>query len=96
MQIKISPRTITIITIILLILMLLSSFGWINSEVSYKYEVQDTLFADKPLDEHQKQIMHYISSSKIELIVCTALFLFMLFISAVNPTFKGRVSYIKR
>jgi len=80
----------------LLILILLSGFGWINSEVSYRYEVQDTLFAGKPLDEHQKQIIYYISSSKIELIVCTILFVFMLFISAASPTFKGRISYIKR
>jgi hypothetical protein len=64
--------------------------------VSYKYEVQDTLYAGKPLDEHQKQIIYYISSSKIELIICVVLFVFILFINIANPTFNGRVFYVKK
>jgi formate hydrogenlyase subunit 3/multisubunit Na+/H+ antiporter MnhD subunit len=96
MQIKISQRIISILKIILLVLILLSGFGWLNSMVSYKYEVQDTLYAGKPLDEHQKQIIYYISSSKIELIICVVLFVFILFINIANPTFNGRVFYVKK
>lgn len=74
-------------------LSLLFAFGWFNSEVSYKYEVQDTLYSGKPLDEHQKEILYYITSSKIELMCAVVLLIFLLYVCAVRPTFKGRVSY---
>lgn len=79
--------------IFLSISILLLGFGWINSEVSYTYEVQDTVYSGKSLNEHQKDILYYISSSKIELICCIALLIFALYVINAQPTFKGRISY---
>ena len=56
MRIKVSQRTISAFIIILVVFIFLSGFGWVNSEASYKYEVQDTVFAGKPLDNHQKKL----------------------------------------
>ncbi|MEB0261335.1 MULTISPECIES: hypothetical protein [unclassified Mucilaginibacter] len=92
-EIKIKRRWLSLSVIFLVISILLLGFGWINSEVSYKYEVQDTVYSGKPLDERQKDILYYISSSKIELICCVALLVFVLYVINTEPTFKGRLSY---
>jgi len=92
-EVKIKRRWLSLSVIFLIISILLLGFGWINSEVSYKYEVQDTVYSGKPLDEHQKDILYYISSSKIELICCIALLFFALYVINAEPTFKGMISY---
>lgn len=95
-KIKIKNRWLTVSAVLMFILSLLFAFGWVNSEVSYKYEVQDTIYSGKPLDDHQKEILYYITSSKIELMCAVALLIFILCISAFRPTFKGKVSYVSK
>jgi hypothetical protein len=92
-ELKIKNRWLTISMITMFILSLLFAFGWFNSEVSYKYEVQDTIYSGKPLDEHQKEILYYITTSKVGLICTGVLLIIIMYISAFRPTFKGRISY---
>jgi hypothetical protein len=92
-EIKIKRRWLSISAILFVILSLLFAFGWINSEVSYKYEVQDTVYSGKPLDEHQKDILYYIASSKVEFTCCVVLLVLTLYVNGAEPTFKGRVYY---
>ncbi|MBC7399438.1 MAG: hypothetical protein H7289_05790 [Mucilaginibacter sp.] len=80
-EIKIKRRWTSTTIIVLILLIFLFGFGWMNSLVSYKYEIQDTVNAGKVLDEHQKEILYWIKSSKVEL-GCSILLLI-----------KGRVSY---
>jgi hypothetical protein len=93
---KITDRMFTITIIILVILLLVFGFGWVNSDVSYKYEVQDTIVGGKALDEHQKDIMHGIIFCKIASISSFILLALALIIHEVGPTFKGRVQYVKK
>ena len=93
---KITDRMFIITIIILAILLLIFGFGWVNSDVSYKYEVQDSIVAGKALDGHQKDIMHGIIFCKIASISCLALLVLTLIIHEVEPTFKGRVQYLKK
>ena len=92
-EIKIKNRWLSVSTIILSLLSIVFAFGWANSEVSYKYEVQDTVYSGKPLDDHQREILYYIWSSKVELICAVVLLIFILCVSVFKPTFNGRVSY---
>ncbi len=92
-QIKIKRRWISITIALLFVSILLFAFGWANSEVSYKYEVQDTVYSGKPLNQHQKDIIYYITSSQVELIISAALLIFLLFVIVAEPTFKGKVLY---
>jgi hypothetical protein len=93
---KITDRMFTLTIIILVILLLVFGFGWVNSDVSYKYEVQDTIFAGKALDEHQKDIMHGIIVCKIVTVSSFVLLIITLIIHEVEPAFKGRVQYVKK
>lgn len=93
---KITDRMFTISIIILAILVLIFGFGWVNSDVSYKYEVQDTLVAGKALDQHQKAIMHGIVFCKMASISCLVLLVLTLIIHEVEPAFKGRIQYVKK
>lgn len=93
---KITNRMFTITIIILAILVLVFVFGWVNSDVSYKYEVQDTIFAGKALDEHQRDIMNGIIFCKTAAISCFVLLVLTLIIHEVEPAFKGRVQYVKK
>ena len=92
-EIKIKRRSLSISAFLLTILSLLFGFGWVNSEVSYKYEVQDAVYSGKHLDGRQKDILYYITSSKVELICCVLLLIFVLYVNEREPRFKGRVSY---
>ena len=93
---KITDRMFIITIIILAILLLVFGFGWVNSDVSYKYEVQDTIFAGKALDEHQKDIIHGIILCKIASVSSFVLLVLTLIIHEVEPTFKGRLQYVKK
>jgi hypothetical protein len=90
-EIKIKSRWLSISAIIFFILSMLFAFGMLNSEVSYKYEVQDTVYAGKALDDHQKEILYYITSSKVGLMCSVVLLIFTLYLSTFKPTFKGRI-----
>ena len=92
-EIKIKRRWLSVSVIVLVAFILLLFFAWINSEVSYKYEVQDELYSGKSLNEHQKDILYYIYSSKLALISCIALLVFALYVINTEPTFNGKVSY---
>ena len=47
--VKIKRKWLSMSVIFLSISILLLGFGWINSEVSYTYEVQDTVTQENPL-----------------------------------------------
>jgi hypothetical protein len=93
---KITQRMLSVTIIVLVFFIILFGFSWANCEVSYKYEVQDTMFAGKQLDPHQKDILYYITSSKIELVCSFILLVFVLYLNAAEPTFKGRVYYASK
>ncbi|NHA06291.1 hypothetical protein G7092_20950 [Mucilaginibacter sp. HC2] len=93
---KITDRMFTITIIILSVLLLVFGFGWVNSDVSYKYEIQDTLVARKALDEHQRDIIHGIIFCKIAAVSSFVLLILTLVIHELEPTFKGRVQYVKK
>jgi formate hydrogenlyase subunit 3/multisubunit Na+/H+ antiporter MnhD subunit len=92
---RIREKILSITIIILVILALLLGFGWVNTLVSYKYEVQDSQYAGKVLDGHQKEIINAIASSKIEFICCVILLVLVLIIRVFEPTFKGRIYYVE-
>nr|WP_294942160.1 hypothetical protein [uncultured Mucilaginibacter sp.] len=71
-------------------------FGYINSRISFKYEVQDSLSGGQTLNEHQKEIIGYINSSKIEFIGCVVLLIAVLIVINSEPSFNGRVSYVNK
>jgi len=50
---KLSKRLLTFLNIILLSLLMLFVYGYMNSLVSYKYEVQADEFAGNILNSHQ-------------------------------------------
>ena len=93
---KITDRMLSITIVALTILVLIFGFGWVNSDVSYKYEVQDTVVAGNALDENQKDIMHGIAFCKVASISCVILLVLTLIISEAEPTFKGRVHYVRK
>lgn len=92
-KIRLSQKTLSRTMIALVILILLSGFAWINSMVSYKYEVQDTIYSKQPLDQHQKDIIFDINSSKISFFSFLILLVITLFINEKEPTIKGRLYY---
>jgi len=97
-MIKIKSRYINISLITTIVLIILFGYGWINSLVSYKYEVQDSL---KPgpqslsgLDAHQLEIINAISFCKYAMIICCAALVGLLIINEKEPSFKGRVKWV--
>ena len=94
---RLNKRFLSITIVILLLLTLLFGFGYMNSLVSYKYEVQDSQTIGKDptygLDDHQKQIMNDIVNSKIEAIICGTLAFLIIMVVSIEPTFKGRITY---
>jgi hypothetical protein len=92
---NITSRMFSVTIVVLVILVLIFGFGWINNDVSYKYEVQDTLVAGKALDQHQKAIMHGIVFCKTASTSCLVLLVLTLIIHEVEPTFNGRIRYIR-
>jgi hypothetical protein len=95
-KIRLSQKILSRAAITFLVLILLSGFGWFNSKVSYKYEVQDTVYAKQPLSQHQKDILVDIVSSKIVFISCIVMLIFTLYLIQVEPTFKGLVYYANK
>ena len=83
--------------IISIALIFLSGFGYINSQVSYKYEVQDSQTIGKDpyygLDEHQKQILKDIDNCKTVMIIFLILLVILIPIRLNGPTFNGRITY---
>jgi len=79
--------------IALIILVLLSGFGWFNSLVSYKYEVEDSVYAKQVLDQNQKDILFDIESMKLGFFCCLFLLIFALFFTAILPTLNGCIYY---
>ncbi|MBD1364700.1 hypothetical protein IDJ77_12845 [Mucilaginibacter sp. ZT4R22] len=100
MRIRISERAISISLVALAILTLLFAYGYVNSMVSYKYEVQDFQQAGKEasfgLDAHQLYILHGITFCKYAAISCFALLILGLIINEREPTFNGRISYTSK
>jgi ABC-type transport system involved in multi-copper enzyme maturation permease subunit len=90
---KINRRWLRWSVVVLIIMLFIFGFGYINSQISFKYEVQDTLSGGQPLDEHQKEIIGYIHSSKIEFISCVILLAAILVVINSEPTLNRRVSY---
>ena len=89
---KISKRILTTLVIIFLLLTIISSYGYVNSLVSYKYEVQD-FEGRQALDNHQKDILNAIKASKTEGFVFFGLFVLTSFIRLDTPDFNGRIRY---
>jgi hypothetical protein len=71
----------------------LFGFGFINGQVSYKYEVQDSLYAGKPLDQHQKEILTDLTITKIGAMVSGVLCSILMFLRLNEPDFNGWVTY---
>ena len=94
---KIRKRVITVLLVILLLFALLNAFGYVNSLVSYKYEVEDFQIAGQDqyygLNQHQIQILKAIHTCKALSILFTFLSVITLFIRLAKPTFNGRVVY---
>ncbi|MEO3405730.1 hypothetical protein AAFN85_17590 [Mucilaginibacter sp. CAU 1740] len=97
-MVKIKSRYINISLIITCLLILLFGYGWVNSMVSYKYEVQDFL---KPgpqpssgLDADQINIISAISFCKYATIAFCALLVGLLIINEKEPSFKGRIEWV--
>ncbi|WP_184545943.1 hypothetical protein [Mucilaginibacter sp. FT3.2] len=93
---RVTQRMLSVSLIVLVLLILILSFGWINGMVSYKYEVQDAIFAGKSLNQHQKDILNGITSSKVGVIVGVGLLIFVLYINSAEPTLGGRVYYVDK
>jgi hypothetical protein len=90
---KINRRWLHLSVIVLVITLFTLGFGYLNSEVSFKYEVQGSITGGQTLDDHQKEIIGYMNSSKIELNVCSVLLIGILIVINAEPTFKGRIAY---
>jgi hypothetical protein len=91
---------LSITLIVFTILTLLFAYGYVNSMVSYKYQVQDFQQAGKDslygLDEEQLSIMHAIVFCKIAAIVSFVLLILKLIVNETEPTFNGRECYISK
>jgi hypothetical protein len=90
---KINRRWLRWSVVILVIILFIFGLGYINGQISFKYEVQDSLSSGRPLDEHQKEIIGYIHSSKIEFFSCVILLVAILVVINSEPTFKRKISY---
>ncbi|WP_183562386.1 hypothetical protein [Mucilaginibacter sp. SP1R1] len=97
---KIRTRTLSIAIIVLTILVLFFAFEYINNLVSYKYEVQDFQQKGKDplygLNEHQIGIIDAITFCKTTSISCLSLLIITLIVRVAEPTFKGRVFYVRK
>jgi hypothetical protein len=93
---NLSDRLLSRTAVASIIIGLISFYGYANSMVSYKYEVEDTVFAHQALDERQQSILTDITSTKYVAITCLILFCFIVFISISEPTFNGKVTYKKK
>jgi hypothetical protein len=93
LKIRLSQKILSRTIIVLIVLVLLSGFGWFNSLVSYKYEVEDSVYAKQALNEHQKDIIFDIESMKVGFFCCLLLLVIALFFTAMSPTFNGRIYY---
>jgi hypothetical protein len=95
---RIKRHILSVLVVVLFFLTLLTAFGYANSLVSYKYEVQDSQTIGKDplygLDNHQKQIMRDVDDCKIEAISFAILTVISTVIRISKPTFKGRILYI--
>jgi len=100
MKIKVTERFISVLLVTLAILTLLFAYGYVNSLVSYKYEVQDFQQPGKDqsfgLDAHQVYILNGITFCKYASISCFTLLVLALIVNEREPTFNGRVSYISK
>lgn len=90
---RLSKRLISTLIIILILLTLLFSYGYVDSSVSYKYEVQADQYAGLVLNNHQKEIIKDITDSKDETLACIILMIAAIVISINEPTFKGKIIY---
>jgi hypothetical protein len=90
---RLSKRLLSTLIIILILLTLLFSYGYVDSRVSYKYEVQTDEYAGLVLNNHQKEIIKDITSSKDETLACIILMIAAIVISINEPTFKGKIIY---
>jgi len=91
---KLSKRLLSVLNISLLALCIMFAYVYMNSLVSYKYEVQADEFAGNILNGHQREILAYITSSETWAFVCLGLFLVTFIIKVSQPNFKGRVEYV--
>lgn len=100
MKIRITARVISISLIVLAILTLLFAYGYVNSMVSYKYQVQDSQQAGKNpgygLDDEQLSILNSVAFCKYATISCFALLVLALIVNECEPTFNGRLVYVQK
>jgi len=92
---KVSKRLLNITLITLALLALLFVFGYVNSLVSYKYEVEDYIHSSKTLDAHQHQIINDIANCKLYSFLCFGLFMLLFFVRLKKPALNGRLVYTK-
>lgn len=92
---KLSKRFLTFLNIVLLSLLVLFVYGYMNGLVSYKYEVQADEFAGNILNDHQREILAYISSSKTGAFICFVFFMVTFIAKVYTPDFKGKIVYVK-
>ncbi|MBS1531092.1 MAG: hypothetical protein JSU01_12350 [Bacteroidetes bacterium] len=90
---KLSKRLLTVLNILLLALCIIFAYAYMNSLVSYKYEVQADEFAGNILNGHQREIISYITSSETWAFVCLGCFLVTFIIKVSQPSFHGRITY---
>ena len=91
---KLSKRLLSVLNIVLLALCVIFIYSYLNSLVSYRYEVQSDEFAGNILNGHQREILHYITSSETWSLVCLGFFLVTFIIKVSQPSFHGRITYI--
>ena len=85
-------KIINVLLIILPILCLLFGFGYINSLVSYKYEVEDSLLSNTPLTTYQKDIVDGIFINKILTIITFILLIILIIKKFIYVPKKERTS----
>lgn len=96
MKIRIPTRTVSILIVAFAMLTLLFGFGYINSLVSYKYEVQEAQLSAKSssgLNTHDFSILWNIVFYKYAAMVSGVLLVLGLITHECEPSFNGRVSY---
>jgi hypothetical protein len=92
---KLSKRLLSVLSFMLLALCVLFVYNYLNTLVSYKYEVQADEFAGNILNGHQREILDYISSTKTWSLVCLIFFLITFIVKVYTPNFRGKIVYVR-
>ena len=94
LDMKIKKRLLTTLIVVSILLTLTFVYAHVNSMVSYKYEVEDSLNSGRPLKKHQIEIIADVRNTKIAYIAFGPIFILTLSFRLGTPNFGGRITYI--